>query len=274
MYLTYWKFRQKPFENTLDPHFFYFSPGHCEALSRMVYSVWEHKAGFFLMGPYGTGKTLLSRCLMKECPDDQFRFAMLTNPRLDPLELIQEIYYQLGGNVDSSQSFSKTELIRSITQKFEDNYKEGFHSVVIVDEAQSIENESLLEELRLLLNIQREDSILFTLLLLGQPDLLDKIDRIPQLKQRIAITYYIKPLTKPETKRYIQYRLHTAGSERDVFTEASYDEIYSLSEGVPRAINNICDLALLTGFIKRADTIDEDVIVHVGRDLEGLVQQG
>ena len=273
MYTDYWELAKKPFENSNDTSFFYFSPVHREAFSRMVYSVKEHKAGFLLIGDYGTGKTLLSTALKKECSEGKFKFVIISNPRVEPLEFIKEINYQLDGTLGPSGPPTKLDYLRSIFIALDKNYNDGFYPVIIIDETQSIEREDLLEEIRLLLNIQREDGILFTLVLLGQPAFQDKLDKIPQLKQRLSIRYHISPLDRENTRNYIKHRLNVSGLNKDIFSESGYEEIYSLSGGVPRAINNICDLALLTGFIQHKNLIDKDIIIQVGKDLEGNLKK-
>ena len=240
----------------------------------MIYAVREHKPGFFLTGDYGTGKTLLSRALMKECPGDKFKFVIISNPRLTALDLIKEINHQLKGSARSSHEVSKADLLRSISDILEDNYNKGFYSVIIIDEAHSIEEDSILEEIRLLLNFQRDESILFTLLLLGQPPLLNRIERTPPLRQRLAIRYRLFPLNRHDTEEYVQHRLNVAGSNKKIFVDSSYDEIYAFSKGVPRVINNVCDLALLTGFIKKLNTVNADIILQVKSDLGDTVCSG
>ena len=268
MYKEYWRITKKPFENTTDAGFLYCSLDHQEAFSRMSYAVKEHKTGFFLTGEYGTGKTLLSKALIRECSDDKFKFVIISNPRVEPLEFIKEINYQLNGSGNPSQVLSKPDYLRCISEALNKNYKDGLYTVIIIDEAQSIEHDSLLEEIRLLLNNQRDDSVLFTLLLLGELSFEDKLDKKLGLKQRFSIRYSLSPLDKEDTMKYIRHRLSVSGLNKDIFTDSGYDEIYNLSRGVPRVINNIADLALLTGFIQHKDMVDRDILAQVGKDLQ------
>ena len=126
---------------------------------------------------------------------------------------------------------------------------------------------SLLEEIRLLMNIQGDDNSLFTLVLLGQPHMQDKIERIPQLKQRLSIRYKLSPLTEEETELYIDHRLSVAGATRRIFSGSACREIYAISKGMPREINNICDLALLAGYVEGAQAVDKDIVQRVREDL-------
>ncbi len=256
-----------PFENVNDASFFYYSTQHREALARMNYAVRQKKLGVLLTGEYGTGKTFLSRVLKKVFSEDKYIFVFITNPRLKPLEFIKEINYQLGGKLKGNSVPEKMDFLHSIQDALEEYARKEMFVVIVVDEAQSIQRDDLLEEIRLLLNVQSENAVLFTLILLGQPLLEEKVEKIPQLRQRLSIRYKLSSLNKEETKEYIEHRLKIAGAVRRIFTDGAYKEIFSLSKGMPRAINNICDLALLSAFIARKEAVDEDTIVHVGEDL-------
>lgn len=268
MYGEYWKLQKKPFENTPDPHFLYYSQKHEEALSRMLYVIKERKGAAVLTGDYGSGKTLLSRVLLEELNNDQYQSAFIFNPKLPPLELIKEIAYQLGCDVSSLSD--KTALLHSLNEVLYKNTNDNKNTVVIVDEAQAIGEEDSFEELRLLLNFQLNDNFLLTLILLGQPELKEKIAALPQLRQRLAVRYHLKALTEIETKEYIKHRLEVAGAKQPIFSEDAYKEIYYFSTGIPRRINNICDMALLVGCGEGLDKIDKKIIKEVAEDLEEI----
>ena len=266
MYEEYWKLQEKPFENTPDPHFIYYSQRHEEALSRLLYAVRERKGAAILTGEYGSGKTLLSRVLLEELSNDQYQSALIFNPRLPPLELIKEIVYQLGKDV--SFLTSKTDLLHSLNEILYKNKNDNKNTVVVIDEAQTIGEEDTFEELRLLLNFQLNDSFLFSLILLGQPELKEKIDELPQLRQRLAVRYHLKALTGIETGEYVKHRLRVAGAEQQIFLEDALKKIYYFSAGIPRRINNICDMALLVACGEGLDKISKKVIQEVAEDLE------
>lgn len=268
MYEAYWKLKEKPFENAPDPRFIYYSKKHEEALSRMLYVIKERKGAAILTGEYGSGKTLLSRVLMAELSDERYHSALIFNPRLPPLELIKEIIYQLGGK--TSDLSSKTDLLHYLNEILYRNKDGNKITVIVVDEAQAIPEENGFEELRLLLNFQLNDNFLLTLILLGQPELKERIESLPQLKQRLAVRYHLKALTEDETREYIQHRLEVAGSKEDIFTEGAYSEIYRFSWGIPRRINNMCDMALLVGYGGGIDKINEEVIRDVAEDMEEM----
>jgi type II secretory pathway predicted ATPase ExeA len=149
------------------------------------------------------------------------------------------------------------------------NKSKNKNTVIVIDEAQVISVESL-EELRLLLNFQLNDIFLFTLILLGQPELKTKINDLPQLRQRFSIRYHLKALTEDQTREYIQHRLKVAGAEEEIFRDDAYSEIYRFSGGIPRRINNICDLALLVGCAEALEKIDKEIITDVAEDLEEM----
>lgn len=267
MYEAYWKLRQKPFENTPDPRFIYYSQKHQEAFSRMLYAIKERKGAVILTGEYGSGKTLLSRVLLKELSLQQYQSAVIVNPMLAPVKLLKEIIYQLGGNTISLSY--KTELLHHFNEMLYKNKNENKNTVIVIDEAQAIPLQAF-EELRLLLNFQLNEGFLFTLVLLGQPELKIKIDKLPQLKQRFSIRYHLKALAEEQTKEYVLHRLRVSGAEKEIFRDDVFSEIYRFSGGIPRRINNICDLALLVGCAEELDKVDKEIIKDVAEDLEEI----
>ena len=266
MYEGYWGLREKPFENTPDPRFFYYSAKHKEALSRMLYAVREHKGAALLTGEYGCGKTLLSRTLLQEISKDRYRFALIFNPRIPTVGLLKEIVHQLGVNRPPQK---KSLLLNKLNNILYHNYEQKLDTVILIDEAQAIKDDEIFEELRLLLNFQLNDRFLLTLIIIGQPELRERIDKIPQLKQRMSVTYHLGSLNIAETIEYIKHRLSVAGAQRDIFSSECYTLIYQGSEGIPRRINNICEMCLLVGFGKKTDVINEQLAKEVIADLEG-----
>jgi general secretion pathway protein A len=265
MYEAHWQLNKKPFENTPDPDFFYYSQKHEEALSRLIYAVKERKGGTLITGEPGCGKTLLSRVLFKELDNERYHVSTIVNPRLSPLNLLQEIICQLDRGATYS---SKTKLLRALNEILVFNRSVNRNTVIIVDEAQTIGHKNSFEELRLLLNFQSNDDFLLTLVLLGQPELKDKINNLPQFKQRFTVRYHLRALTEEESKDYILHRLITAGAQNLYFLDDATAEIYRFSGGVPRRINNICDMALLVGAARELDWIGCDTIREVAAELE------
>jgi general secretion pathway protein A len=258
MYEAYWGLKEKPFENTPDPKFLYSSHEHLEAVTRMTYAIEERKGSALLTGEYGCGKTLISRRLFEMLPPEKYDIALVINPLLSPTEIIREICNQLG--IKSSPTWPKTQLLMELNDRLYENMRSHKDTVIIIDEAQSIKDIRTLEELRLLLNFQLNDRFLLTLILIGQPELREIIDKYKQLKQRLAIRYHLNPLSKKDSKEYIQHRLGVAGAKNSIFASSVHELIWQNSGGVPREINSICDMSLLLGFTKKAKAINTDLV--------------
>ncbi len=270
MYVTYWQLAQKPFENTPDPKFLFDSPQHREGLSRLLYVVREGKGAGLLTGTYGCGKTLLANALFKELEKDVYRVAFVTNPRLDDTEILRMIVHLLGGPSGSSGGPGgsggadvpprKADALMALEGIFRANAREGRKTVVVVDEAHAIESDSIFEELRLLLNYQTDSQYLVTLLLLGQPELKNKVEFNKQLNQRIALRYDLQAFNPFETAQYVKHRLAVAGAKRELFEETALQLLHERSGGIPRRINQIADMALLTGMGRKASVINADIV--------------
>jgi general secretion pathway protein A len=268
MYESYWGLKEKPFENTPDPRFFYCSTKHEEALMRLLYAVQERKGSAMLSGEYGSGKTLLSRVILSKLlqEEDKYKVALIINPAIAVSELLSEIVYQLGG--ETSREDRKIDILRNLNEILYKTAEDNKHTVIIIDEAQAIEDESIFEELRLLLNFQLNERFLLTLLLLGQPELKDKVEKLPQLKQRLALYYHLTILTESETIGYIEHRCRVAGRQEPIFLAETCKLIYEYSKGVPRQINNLCDLSLVIGMGQKAPHINEQIIQSVVNDFQ------
>lgn len=262
MYLDYWALQKFPFENVPDPEFLYRSPEHDEALIRMGYAVQRNKGAMLLSGEIGCGKTLLSRVFVRSLAEYDYDIGFITNPSLIPADFIKEILYQFGISTDVQ---SKPELLNLLNTRMMENVKRNRTMLLVIDEAQLISVETL-EEIRLLLNFQLNDRYLLNLILIGQPELREKIKNHKQLDQRIAVRYHLNSLNAENTCQYIQFRLQKAGRTDPIFTPASITEIYNYSEGIPRKINNICDLSLLVGFSMKLSVLDVEIVKKVIQD--------
>ena len=270
MYLNFWGLKEKPFENTPDPRFLYYSLQHEEALSRLLYVVRERKGAGMLTGVFGCGKTLLAHTLLRELGGDIYRIALINNPKLSHIELLMDIALKLGAsNLPARKTDVLTNLLLdSINEILQDNLKDGKETVIIIDEAHVIKDEDVWDELRLLLNFQSEDKFLLSLLLLGQPELRKIIEANKPLLQRITIKSRLESLSETDTSFYILHRLKIAGREKEIFTKGTIPLIHKQSGGIPRRINQICDMALFAGFGKKAKSIDEKIIQEVMKGLE------
>lgn len=241
-------------------------------MARLRYAVDQRKQGALLIGEYGTGKTYLSKVLKKVCSASLHHFIFFTNPRLSAAEFLKDIYIQLGGQQNQVNIQTKADLLRLFHSALEELNRKGQHVVIVIDEGQSIEDSELLEEIRLLLNMQGDGSNFFTLLLLGQPQLKLMLEAIPQFRQRIAITFSLDHLDAQETCEYIRHRLRVSGAKNEIFNPLAYKKIYNISGGMPRVINNACDLALLHAYSQQLELVNEDIIDKVAVEL-GFVDE-
>jgi type II secretory pathway predicted ATPase ExeA len=267
MYEAYWELSEPPFDNSPNPKFFYLSPEHEEALVRLVYTVRHRKGCGMLTGEYGCGKTTLSRALIQRLEAERYEIGLLTNPSWTPVDFLREVLYQLGVE---TQETRKPELLHLLNDLFYRNYQAGRESVVIVDEAQLIEDDAVFEELRLLMNFQTDDRFLLTVLLIGSPELGAKVRRLKHLDQRISLRYHLNALDHTHTASYIAHRLRMAGQPNQLFTEEAVKLIFDFTRGTPREINNLCDVALLVGYSKRAKEIGEKIVAEVIKDMVGV----
>ncbi len=268
MYEKFFRLREKPFEITPDPRFIYLSDSHKEALAYLVYGINEGKGFTVITGEVGTGKTTLIRMAVSRL-DGRVRTSYVFNPRLDTVDLLHYVCDDLG--IKTRPNLTKGQLIYLLHHYLLDCYRKNERVVLVIDEAQAL-NPELLEEVRLLTNLETSTSKLLQVVLVGQPEL-DKTLSDPkfrQLKQRISVRYHIKPLSLQETEEYIFRRLKTAGARHEViFDPAAVREIHEHSGGIPRLINIICDNALLTAYSYERKMVGKAIIKEVVKDLEG-----
>jgi general secretion pathway protein A len=268
MYTQFYGFNERPFEITPDPKFVYLGEIHQEALAHLQYAIREGKGFSVITGEAGTGKTTLVHLLLSKL-DAHVRTSYIFNPIMDRADFLNYICDDLGIKSDGmrTRGQSLTALHEFLIRCFTKNEK----VFLIIDEAQSLEPE-LLQEIRLLTNLETAKHKLFHVILLGQPEL-NKILQEPRfrpLKQRITVRYHLRPLGLKETRKYIRYRLKRAGSRNlSIFDNNAIKKIYSYSKGIPRLINTVCDNALLTGFALEEKKIGKAVIRYVIRELEG-----
>ena len=267
MYEAYWGLSEPPFDNSPNPKFFYLSPEHEEALVRLVYMVSHRKGCGMLTGEYGCGKTTLSRALIQRLEAERYEIGLLTNPSWNAVDFLREVLYQLGVETEEKH---KPELLHLLNDTFYRNYQAERDSVVIVDEAQLIEDDAVFEELRLLMNFQTDDRFLVTLLLIGSPELRERVRRLKYLDQRITIRYHLNTLDYTHTAAYVTHRLKMAGRGTPIFTEEAIKLIFDFTRGTPREINNLCDVALLVGYTKRVHEVGEKIVAEVIKDQVGI----
>jgi general secretion pathway protein A len=267
MYEAYWQLSESPFDNSPNPKFLYLSPEHEEALVRLVYTVRHRKGCGMLTGEYGCGKTTLSRALIQRLEAERYEIGLLTNPSWTAIDFLREVLWQLG--LETTET-GKAQLLHAVNDLFFRNFREGRDTVVIVDEAQLIDDDAVFEELRLLMNFQTDDRFLVTILLIGSPELAATVRRLRHLDQRITIRYHLNTLDYGHTVNYIAHRLKMAGRTMPIFTDEAIKLIFDFTRGTPREINNLCDVALLVGYTKRAPEIGDRIIAQVIKDLVGV----
>jgi len=265
MYLEYWELKQFPFENLPDPDFMYYSSVHEEALARLLYAVKGNKGIVMITGEIGSGKTTLSRVLIQQLSELKFDIGLMMNPILDPLDFLREILYSLGLN--PGRNSPKSHLLNLLNEKLLENLRNDMGTLLIFDEAHLI-SRATFEEIRLLMNFQLNDRFMMTIILLGQPELRGLVKEIRQLDQRVSIRYHLNPFNFDETIDYINTRLEKAGLANSIIDRQALDEIYNYSKGIPRLINNICDISLMVGFISKAKVIDSKVVKNAIKDSE------
>ena len=272
MYEKFYGFREKPFEITPNPKFVYLSDVHQEALAYLQYAVREGKGFSVITGEAGTGKTTLVHMLLSRL-DGSVRTSYIFNPILDRADFLNYICDDL--NIESEGMKSRGQSLTALHGFLLDCFARNEKVFLIIDEAQSMDP-GLLQEVRLLTNLETSKSKLLHVILLGQPELDRTLEepRFRPLKQRIAVRYHLRNLNLKETREYIVYRLKRAGSRSiAIFDSGAVREIYGYSKGIPRLINIVCDNALLTGFSKGQNRIGKEIIRDVIRDLEAPVKR-
>jgi general secretion pathway protein A len=260
LYLEYWGLKEKPFENTPDPKFFYPSKMHSEALSRVLYAITNNGCAL-LSGEYGCGKTALVRKVIEALDPEVYELALVNYPIFSADEFLREVLFQYG--VDTAGGGTKVEMFHRFSTFGYENLKKNKQNVLVIDEAQLIEDSGIYEQMRLMLDLQLEDKELFSILLVGQPEVRDRVKAYPQLDQRISVRYHLHYFSHDDVVAYIRHRLRVGGLTREIFTQEGYVAITRASHGVPRRINSICDLCMLDAAASRSQTIDDLIVQKV-----------
>ena len=267
MYEAFYGLRERPFNLTPDPKYLYLSDKHKEAFAHLLYGI-KNRSGFVMIsGEIGTGKTTLCRNMLSQM-DANTEVAFIFNPFLNPVELLKKINQEFG--IVSGAS-NVLELTEELNKHLLNTAAHGKNSVLVIDEAQNLEPQ-VLEQIRLLSNLETDSEKLLQIILIGQPELAEKLalHELRQLNQRITARYHLKPLNALETLQYIAYRIHVAGGRKKLnFTKGAIKTVYKRAGGVPRMINALCDRALLIGYTKEQHVITAKIVRQAAREIRG-----
>lgn len=269
MYLDFLGLRERPFSITADPSFLYLSKKHREALAHMVYGVRERKGFIEITGDIGTGKTTLCKALLRHL-DPATRTALILQSGLSELQLLQAVVQDFGLNPMTSNRLT---LFNQLNRFLLDEAERRHNVVLVIDEAQNL-SLRLLEQIRMLSNLETDKEKLIQIILVGQPELREKLAKpeLEQLRQRIGVRYHMTPLDLDEVRTYIEHRLRVAGSDGSLtWTEDGIEEVYRCSKGIPRLINLVCDRSLLACYVQRIKRVDSEVVRHSYQEIAGEV---
>ncbi len=269
MYKQFYGFKENAFNITSDPAFYFESDQHKEAYAHLLYGIKNRKGIISMTGEVGTGKTTLCRILLNQI-DEKIKTAFILNPSFSQIQLLQLITKDLGIPLPA-RTTNKLDLINTLNQFLIDETSKGHNVAVIIDEAQNL-NIHQLEQIRLLSNLETEKDKLLQIILVGQPELLDKLKKpsLRQLNSRVGVRYHIQPLARDEVRKYIRHRLAIAGAPPGLeFTDTAINEVFNASKGTPRIINILCEHALLAGFVNETMTINDEIIKSAAREALG-----
>ncbi len=268
MYYDYFGISESPFSITPDPRYLYMSKGHHEALAHLLYGVSENGGFVLLTGEVGTGKTSVCRCLLEQLPDTA-EVALILNPRLNELELLAGICDELDIAYPKDTTSLKV-MVDLLNDHLFNIYAKGRHAVVVIDEAQNL-SPGVLEQVRLLTNLETATRKLLQIILIGQPELSEILRRteMRQLAQRVTAHYHLEPLDQTETPGYIRYRLAVGGLSAEIFTDRAAAAVHKRSGGIPRIINSICDRCLLGAYAQNQKVIDHRLVRSASKEVFG-----
>lgn len=273
MYNAYFGFKEAPFSIAPDPRYLYMTGQHREALAHLVYGLNSEGGCILLTGEVGTGKTTVCRCLLEQIPE-RANIALVLNPKVSATELLETICDELKITYPDEGNTAKT-YTDSINRFLIEANARNEKTVLIIDEAQNLDS-TVLEQLRLLTNLETNQRKLLQIIILGQPELLDILSRkeMRQLSQRITARFHLQALTRSEVKAYISHRLAVAGQNARLFPDQTIKQLYRLSKGIPRLINILCDRALLGAYVQSKPTVDTLTLTTAAKEVFGELKPG
>ncbi len=273
MYNEYFGFKESPFSIAPDPRYLYMTAQHRDALAHLVYGLNSEGGCILLTGEVGTGKTTICRCLLEQIPAEA-NVALVLNPKVNEIELLETICDELKIHYPDKEKSDNNNSVKIYTDRIYnfliENNRKNENTVLIIDEAQNLDS-AVLEQLRLLTNLETDKRKLLQIIILGQPELLDILAKteMRQLAQRITARYHLEPLTKNDIKAYVDHRLAIAGQNIKIFPEKSISLLYKLSKGIPRLINVICDRALLGAYVENQYTVSPRILKKAAKEVFG-----
>ncbi|MGD2167855.1 MAG: AAA family ATPase [Gammaproteobacteria bacterium] len=267
MYSEFFGLNEKPFSITPDPRYLYMTGRHSDALAHLIYGIRESGGFIQLTGEVGTGKTTLIRSLLENMPDAA-KLAVILNPSLSALEFLAAICVEL--DIDLPEEHTRSSLITVLNRYLLQAHADGIRVVLVVDEAQTMDA-VLLEQVRLLTNLETTKQKLLQIILIGQPELRELLSRadMRQIAQRITGRFHLEPLSRGETRAYVRHRMRVAGAQHDVFMPGAMRALHQSSGGVPRLINVVADRALLAAYTLDAPKISGRLVRRAAAEVFG-----
>ncbi len=269
MYLEYYGLTEPPFDITPNPRFMFYSAKHREAFNHLLYGIRERKGFVQMTGEVGAGKTTLCRAMLEQL-DKHYATALILNPVMTAEELVKAVALEFCLPVHGLDRLDTLSVINNFLLA---QVERGKETLLIIDEAQDLTDE-LLEQVRLLSNLETDNCKLLQIILFGQPELRDRLNnpRLRQLRQRITVRYHLLPLSRHEVIQYVQHRIHVSGGNGTPrFTRPALWRVYRYSQGIPRLVNAVCDKALLAGYVQQSERIDFRMVGQAVRELEGHI---
>ncbi len=270
MYLKHYGFEQEPFHVTPDPRFLYFTEKHREAMNVLLYGIRQRKGFIQITGEIGSGKTTLCRAVLGILSNEDCRTALILNPTMDGEQMLRAVLVEFGTRPPAEAD--RLAMLEMLNDYLLEQVQQGHDVVLVIDEAQNMTADAL-EQLRLLSNLETDRRKLLQIVLVGQPELREKLrdGKLEQLRQRISVRYHLDPLTRDETDEYIRHRIKLAGAKaRLAFDRSAVRKIFGYSRGTPRLINAVCDRTLLAGYVDGVANFTKRDVSRAIRDLEGL----
>jgi len=266
MYLEYYGLKESPFNITANPDFFYESRSHEEALAALLYGITERKGIMLLTGEVGTGKTTVCKALLSRL-GNKAKTSLILNPFFNQRQLLEAVLQDFGINPAGTKS--KLELVNQLNRFLIETNPGGIAAVLVIDEAQNLSTQQL-EQIRLLSNLETARDKLLQVVLSGQPELEQKLAKhnLRQLKQRISIKCSLTPLKKEEIEKYVRHRLAKSGKTDLEIAPASFETIFTFSEGIPRLVNALCDRAMLCGFAHGTKNLTHELFAECVKELQ------